>query len=617
MTKDIESVSLIEQQQALFDKINELKIEASTASAYARTAPKDERVEAAATAARIRAELDKARNEKAGVDKAIKAAEKAATEAEKERKKQEAADKAEAEKQAKEDAKAEAKAAKRAWVEQKLEAAKTDPFEAFGVDWPSLGKWAANIFQDEVCHVEGNGWGEWTGTHWQFDQKPSAELLDRVRAEYAEKVGIVAEKLKANAKAAEYILDHAQGSLMLPRELFNHPRVAHLVAFRNYTVNLKTGEATLHNPKNYMTGAVHCDYNPNADHQRIITAFGRFWPGDNATQAMFQKVIGAAMTGEVFKRMIFLVGDQENAANNGDNGKSLFGDTFVKFMGLGRGGLGTTIKGAMIVDTGDRDANSHDGAKTPLIWRRVAIASEFRRNATIDAGEFNRFCGGDAQQVRPPHGTEAIEFTNVATGFFLMNRVPRFKTFDKATRIRLTPFEFKEVFYDPGHAPEGGQEKELGLKEWLLSKEGQEAFGLYAVRGAIRYYAENDGQAGNIKTSPAVADCRDRILNASNPHSQLFEESFIFDKNADTLRSALYSLLDNSMGRKAKPYEKDAFMEALLDGRGCEVKKIKGLYFIRGVGLTADAVALAATYGHLTPTDWRESPPKTSYLREV
>ncbi len=101
MTKDIESVSLIEQQQALFDKINELKIEASTASAYARTAPKDERVEAAATAARIRAELDKARNEKAGVDKAIKAAEKAATEAEKERKKQEAADKAEAEKQAK------------------------------------------------------------------------------------------------------------------------------------------------------------------------------------------------------------------------------------------------------------------------------------------------------------------------------------------------------------------------------------------------------------------------------------------------------------------------------------------------------------------------------------
>lgn len=87
----------------------------------------------------------------------------------------------------------------------------------------------------------------------------------------------------------------------------------------------------------------------------------------------------------------------------------------VLLFGLGVGGLGASIKSGIIIDTGDRDANSHDSARVPLIWRRFALASEFRAGSAINSGEFNMLSGGDPIVARPPHAENAIQFVSTAT----------------------------------------------------------------------------------------------------------------------------------------------------------------------------------------------------------
>jgi len=589
MTKDkVEAIRKARDEAV--EKVAELEVNKAEKAALNATAAKADKVDAAKAAAEARAELTTEKRKLSGLEKDLAKAEK------------------EAEKAAQEEAK---RAASEERAEQRRireQLAESNPLMAFEVNYSALGAWVAKKAEDRACFVEGAGWGEWTGSHWQFSRRPSAELLDRVRRLYATEEGDVAEKLNANAKSAEYILDHAKGAMTLPREWFNSFRVAHLVAFKNVTVDLRTGETMPHDPEHYMTGALQCDYDKTADVKRIARTFARFWPGDPETAQMFRIAIGYSLTGEVAaKRMFFMTGDQDDANSNGDNGKSLVQNALVKLFGGGRGGWACSVKPGIILDTGDRDANSHDGAKTPLIWSRFAMASEPRKGSSIEAGEFNRISGGDEQTARPPHGEESIHFVNVASFWMSMNGVPRFKSWDKATKVRLTPFPFNQSFYDPGTAPAGYQEKEVGLADWLASEEGQKALGLYAVLGARAYYRINNGKAGNFPNSPAVESLREKILERANPYHEMFEEWFEFDPALDTTAPAINKLFQIYLGgRQPKPYEKEALVDAMA-GHGVSKKlvKVRGDRYYRGVGLTEKALEIMRQ--HYIPSPVREN----------
>lgn len=570
---------LKETHDALIEELSTLELEKAEATARNQTATKAEKVETAKEAARLRSAVSMKKKE-------ISAAERALAKAEKDVEKARAKAEKNAEEQAKKEAAIAAQQQRSEYVEQRKEQAKSNPLLDVEVNYSLLGEWIAEKAQGAACYVEGAGWGEWTGTHWQFSTKPSPQLQDRVRNLYKNETGEVAQKLNANAMSAKYILEHAQAALTVPRERFNRPAVAHLVAFQNVTVNLKNGETMPNNSEHYMTGALQCDYDEKADARRIDETFARFWPEDTDTAFMFKTAVGYSMTGETAaKRSFFMVGDQEDSNSNGDNGKSLVQNALMQLTGVAKGGWGTSVKPGLIIDTGDRDANSHDGAKTPLIWKRFAMSSEPRKGAAIESGEFNRLTGGDTQTARPPHAEESVQFVNFATFWISLNNMIRFKTFDRATRQRLTPFPFTESFYDPGTAPEGCQVKELGLKEWLEGPEGQKALARYVVEGAIAYYACNGGKAGNFPDSDRVARERDNLLAAANPFADMFEDMFEFDPNADTPESTLNALLRLECGGPPKEWQKSTFYDA-MKGRGVVAKKLNGNRFRRGVGLS-------------------------------
>ncbi|RAZ83411.1 hypothetical protein DDV93_13955 [Cereibacter johrii] len=434
-----------------------------------------------------------------------------------------------------------------------------------------------------------------------FDRPPEPPGPHVPRGPVIGLLRVVVTGVQRDGRDAHPASDHAAGYLEKPRDIFNHPRVAHLVAFKNCTVDLRTGERMDHDQTHYMTGCLQCDYDETADLDRILRTFARFWPNDPDTARCFQTTIGYCITAETSaKRVVFLLGNQENDLANGDNGKSLVTNALLRMFGIGRGGWGTAIKPSIIIDTGDRDVNSHDGGKTPLVWKRFAMASEPRKGSSIDSGEFNRISGGDEQMVRPTGAEDSIQFVNFATLVVSMNTVIRFKAWDKAIRVRLTPFQFLETFYDPGCAPEGCQEKELGLKEWLESDDGQRALALYAVRGAMTFYAENGGKAGNFKNSRAVEELRDKILADANPYGDMFDECFVFDPTMDTPQNVVSALLMRHLGHRPKPHERDIFIDAL---KGCNVLevKIRGDRYWRGVKLTAAGYEIAASCGYKAP----------------
>lgn len=561
------------ERDALFEKLTKAKSDAAAAAARARKANKAEAEDTARRAVELKSQVARISDQLKTAEKDLKVAQK-------------------------EHEKSATRATEKLNATQAAQAAEQNPLMASKVDYFALGKWLADQAKDRVCFVEGAGWGEWTGTHWQFDERPSAELLDRVRTAYNTVASDVVAKLNENAMAAENILKHAQGALTLSRNLFNQPTVAHLVAFKNYTVNLRNGETMDHNPKHYMTGALQCDYNPDADLDRILSTFARFWPEDAETAEMFQTVVGYSLTAETEAKITpMLVGNQENTNDNGDNGKSLVQNALAVMHGTGKGGWGSAVKASLIIDTGDRDANSHDAAKKPLIWRRYAMATEMRKGASVDAGEFNRLSGGDILTARMPHAPDGVEFVNFSTIFLSFNQAPRFKTWDKATKKRLCPFPFYETFYDPGSAPEGAQEQEPGLKTWLLSKYGQEALALYAVRGAVRYYALNGGEAGRIPVSDAVAQLRDEILQSSNPYEDFFEEYLHFTSGAATLKSAINELFKEYLGHRPRPHETVALSDVLKTK--CELKKMNGgLRYFNGVSLNEKGKKIVAFSGH-------------------
>ncbi|RDC67248.1 hypothetical protein DLJ49_21205 [Rhodovulum sp. 12E13] len=381
-------------------------------------------------------------------------------------------------------------------------------------------------------------------------------MLDMVRQLYCTfsdpQAARVVTKLNSNAKAAEYVLDHARAALTVDRWFFNSDRTAHLLPFRNVTVDLRTGKTMPHDPRHCLTGCMQADYNPDADLGRVKEAFARFWPGDDDTAEQFQVALGYSATGEVAaKRMFLMVGDQVRADSNGDNGKSMVQGALTRLFGFERGGFGVGAKPQLIIDVGDRDANSHDAAKGVLIWKRFAMASEFRVGASVNSGEFNVLSGGDVIGARPPHSQDTIQFINRASMWFSMNTPPRFKTWDQATKRRLTPFPFTQTFHNPGCAPAGGQEKDLSLKPWLESKAGQEALGAYLVEGAMKYYALNNGSAGDFPDSAAVCQMREKILAQSNPYHDFFEEFLVFDATMDTLVSAMNSVLNRPLKKAA------------------------------------------------------------------
>lgn len=87
------------------------------------------------------------------------------------------------------------------------------------------------------------------------------------------------KKYCGSQSAANSALKYARGMLTLTDK--KKPSNQHLRAFKNCTVDLRTGHMSQHSPGNYLTSAIACDYEEGLECPEIFTEFLRVSYGDD------------------------------------------------------------------------------------------------------------------------------------------------------------------------------------------------------------------------------------------------------------------------------------------------------------------------------------------------
>ena len=177
-----------------------------------------------------------------------------------------------------------------------------------------------------IYSPEQNLWFVWSGGWWQEDRldlvhKRANATIDSLRTWAAEAPNAEEFKRRAKHYADSTRSGRRDGMLSIAGpevavavdQLDRHP---HLLACRNGTVNLRSGERGPADPGHLITRGVDLEYDPSAHSPEWERFLERILAEDPDLIAYVQRLLGYAITGEVGEHLL------PNFYGDGENGKS-------------------------------------------------------------------------------------------------------------------------------------------------------------------------------------------------------------------------------------------------------------------------------------------------------
>lgn len=352
----------------------------------------------------------------------------------------------------------------------------TDTTDAAVVDW------LAQFIQQEFCWNSYRKWLRYKDGVWvpRSDEHVRehlryflSEFLDKVMASETSVGGVQEVRKLMSAQKLKNFEILLRGRLEVLTELFDR-KLDHLNV-KNGVVNLKTGELTPHDPKDYFTSIATEEYDPKSHHvdwDKALEAVPAY------AQTYLQVFLGQACTGRVPTEdvVLFLIG-------GGRNGKS----TIVHVPRVILGGFATTVS--------DRIFSARDGDHpteiTDLIGRRLAILEELRASqlSSKRLKDISGTASISARRIRENTITWEPTHTLVVTS----NHEPHFEGSDHGTWRRLVRINFPYRFVS-NPLLEHERSIELGLRERVQAGfEGQHKAVLnWLIQGAMKWYANGE-----------------------------------------------------------------------------------------------------------------------------
>lgn len=316
-----------------------------------------------------------------------------------------------------------------------------------------------------IKYAPGLGYHVWNGRTWERSEVKVRQEIHRMGAAL-----VLAGKVK---EARGFTMTTRINDLMT--ELRSVPSVhvaasdfdakPDLLAFRNVTVNLRTGEAAPHDKRNMLTYALDLDYDASATCPRWESFMEEIFPGLPDLPGYMQRLIGYGITGHVSEQAFTVLWGK------GANGKSVMTDVLT--------GVFRPITKTTPFATFEEKANGgipNDIAA--LRGSRLVMASEGESGRPMSEAILKRVTGDEMISARFLR-QEFFEFKPQFLLFLATNHKPKFRGQDDGLwrRVKLIPFR---RFFAP-------HERDYGLNKKLIG----EAAGIAAwcVAGAVAWAA--------------------------------------------------------------------------------------------------------------------------------
>jgi putative DNA primase/helicase len=466
-------------------------------------------------------------------------------------------------------------------VEQTLAVVKSAPVEEIDAagDFLNAERFLAEHGAGVRYAPELGRWFVWNGSWWQEDrlelaQELAKETIDGLRSWVGEARSESEFKRRARHYDASTRSGRRDGLLTIARtdrsvavsvDQLDLP--PHLLACRNGTVDLRTGELQSADPSHLITRGVDLDYDPDARSETWDQFLETVLDHNAETITYMQTLMGYAITGETGEHLL------PDFYGTGANGKS----TFISAI------TGVLPDHAAIAPEGllvEQKHDQHPERLAMLRGRRLVVSLELEKRAVLAEGLVKSITGGDRISARYLYG-QRFDFTPTHTVVLVTNHLPRVRGTDEAIWRRLRVVPFTVTIPPAERIPDFGA---------LLAELHGQAILAWLVRGAVDYYQHGLTEAAQ------VVQATFNYRQHEDVFAQFLAECTLEIQGRSKVKELRLAWIGWAKVAGA-PIGRDQDFTEQLEAHRVEIETYQGARFARGIGIVAGSGVL------VTPRD--------------
>jgi putative DNA primase/helicase len=412
-------------------------------------------------------------------------------------------------------------------------------------------------------------WYIFNGAWWEEDRLDrvldmAADTIDRLRLWVAEATGPDEFKRRGrhyegSAKAGRRdallaIAGTDRGVVVGVDQLDAHP---HLLACRNGTVDLFTGELKAADPADLLTRGVDIDYHPEATSERFTQFIETTFGADRDLIAFVQRLLGYCCTGIVHEHVLPV------CSGLGANGKS----TLVGVLQDILGEHAMTAPEGLVIR---HDHEPHPERIAALRGRRLVVSNELEAKAVLAEQTVKMLTGGDTLSARELYGRR-FNFTPTHKVVLVTNHRPKVRGTDHAIwrRIRVLPFETI--------IPVDQQDPDL--RRSLVEDHGSAVLA-WLVQGARSWHEDGLGSADAVDVATEAYKATQDTFGA------FLDECTVAVEHTKTKVGELFSVWRQWCERNGeRPGRMQDFSAALEDDHDFVIDTYQNAKFVLGLGI--------------------------------
>jgi putative DNA primase/helicase len=408
----------------------------------------------------------------------------------------------------------------------------------------------------------------WNGISWQIDhtdtvraaaQQSAMDLMAEARAMPDSKAKDAALKWAAESqrsRAIDAVLTETKalpGVAISPDALDAKPD---LLAVRNGTINLRTGELKPSDPEDLLTVALDIEYDPDAEAPRWNQFLGECFPDAPTVPDYLRRLVGYGITGYATEHCYVML------HGRGGNGKSVFTtalyDTFRA--------VTQVVPIETFLAAGSVDGSGPSSDVAALRGARLVLTSEAESGARMADAKLKRLTGGDPVSARHLY-KDPFTFLPQFLLMLSTNAIPEVRDNSDGIWRRLKIVEWKQQFT--------GKRKDTSLSAKLRAERA--GILAWAVRGAAEWFRQGLGEPTSVTETVDMHRAEaDKLLE--------FYPGVIVDDPAGWIeRAELYALYREWTEREGNhPWQPRTLYDELR-ARGVEQSGRKGKRGFKGI----------------------------------